>query len=169
MRSTPHISLPFTHVFYLQPRCCVPTLHESSGDSHHGDFVLWESKAIMIYLAEKCQRSGHSIYPKCAKTRAIIHQRLFHDSSELYVRILDVANVAFSGSNPMITFQLKENLRKALQVLEVDSKISLRIFLPTFLSYFQNFLEGHDYFAGNSATICDFSYMASVCTLTVSR
>lgn len=95
----------------------MPTLHES--DNHHGDFILWESKAIMIYLAEKCQRSGQSIYPKCAKTRAIIHQRLFHDSSELYVRILDVANVAFSSSNPIITSQLKENLRKALQVLEV--------------------------------------------------
>lgn len=96
----------------------MPTLHEIDGQ-HGSDFVLWESKAIMIYLAEKCPRNGHSIYPKCSKTRAIIHQRLFHDSSELYVRILDIANVAFSSANPVITVQIKENLRKALQVLEV--------------------------------------------------
>lgn len=98
----------------------MPTLHEIDG--HHGDFILWESKAIMIYLAEKCQRNDHSIYPKCSKVRAIIHQRLFHDASELYVRILDVANVAFSSNQPMITAQLKENLRKAMNVLEVIIK-----------------------------------------------
>jgi len=73
----------------------------------------------MIYLAEKCQRFGHSLYPKCIKTRAVIHQRLFHDASELYVRILDIANLAFSGVNPIITVQHKENLKKALQILEV--------------------------------------------------
>ncbi|KAL7039978.1 hypothetical protein ACKWTF_000196 [Chironomus riparius] len=127
----------------INPRCCVPTLVDNDG---HNDFILWESKAIMIYLAEKCQRFGHSLYPKCIKTRAVIHQRLFHDASELYVRILDIANLAFSGVNPMITVQHKENLKKALQILE-------------------SFLEGHDYMTGNSITICDFAYFASVCTL----
>jgi hypothetical protein len=73
----------------------------------------------MIYLAEKCQRNGHNFYPKCTKTRAIIHQRLFHDASELYVRILDIANLAFSGTNQVITPQHKMNLRKNLQILEV--------------------------------------------------
>ncbi|KAG5674800.1 hypothetical protein PVAND_004748 [Polypedilum vanderplanki] len=127
----------------INPRCCVPTLIDNDG---HHEFILWESKAIMIYLAEKCQRYGHSLYPKCIKTRAIIHQRLFHDASELYVRILDIANLAFSGVSSTITTQHKENLRKALQILEL-------------------FLEGHDFFAGNHMTICDYAYLASICTL----
>lgn len=95
----------------------MPTLVETDG--HHEDFVLWESKAIMIYLAEKCQRFGNTIFPKCTKTRAIIFQRLFHDASDFYVRILDIANLAFSGVNPIITVQHKDNLRKSLLVLEV--------------------------------------------------
>jgi glutathione S-transferase len=95
----------------------VPTLVDYDG---HHEFILWESKAIMIYLAEKCQRYGQHLYPKCIKAKAIIHQRLFHDASELYVRILDIANLAFSGVNPTITSQHKENLRRALQILEVN-------------------------------------------------
>lgn len=74
----------------------------------------------MIYLAEKCPRFSNSMYPKCTKTRAVINQRLFHDSSELYVRILDIANLAFSkGSQALITVQHRDNLRKAMTVLEV--------------------------------------------------
>lgn len=101
----------FTSLF--QSRCCVPTLVDH-------DFVLCESKAILIYLAEKCPRFSHSMYPKCTRTRAVIHERLFHDSSDLYVRVLDVANLAFSSiANPTITVHHRENLRKALRVLEV--------------------------------------------------
>lgn len=100
----------------------MPTLVDNDG---HNDFILWESKAIMIYLAEKCQRFGHSLYPKDTRSRAIIHQRLFHDASELYVRILDIANLAFSSASPAITGHHKENLRKALHILEVGVVIFL--------------------------------------------
>lgn len=104
----------FFNFLYFQPRCCVPTLVDH-------EFMLWESKAILIYLAEKCPRFSNSMYPSNIKTRAVIHQRLFHDSSEFYVRILDVANLAFSSSaNPVITVQHRDNLRKALQILEVN-------------------------------------------------
>lgn len=98
---------------HFQPRCCVPTLVDH-------DFILWESKAILIYLAEKCPRFSNSMYPKCTKTRAVIHQRLFHDSSEFYVRILDIANLAFSSASTKITINNRDNLRKALTVLEVN-------------------------------------------------
>jgi hypothetical protein len=60
------------------------------------------------------------MYPKCIKTRAVIHQRLFHDSSEFYVRIQDIANLAFSShANPVITVHHRDNLRKDLKILEV--------------------------------------------------
>lgn len=68
------------------------------------------------------------MYPKCTKTRAVIHQRLFHDSSEFYVRILDIANLAFtSTSSPIITVQHKENLKKAMTVLEVSEQKSITL------------------------------------------
>lgn len=113
------------------------------------------------------------MYPKCTKTRAIIHQRLFHDSSEFYVRILDIANLAFSSTaNPVISIQHRDNLRKALVILEVNIILlhehgSLQ---QTVTHYFrnQNFLEGQDYFAGNQITIADLSYLASMSTLIVS-
>lgn len=135
------------------------------------EFTLWESKAIMIYLAEKCPRFAHSMYPKCVKTRAIIHQRLFHDSSSFYIRILDIANLAFSSTaNPVITVQHRDNLNKALSVLEVRAGMPATIIHPQVLwsAYLQCFLEGYEYFAGNQITIADLSYLASMTTLIVS-
>lgn len=110
------ISNHLTFHLFFQPRCCVPTLVDH-------DFILWESKAILIYLAEKCPRFSHSMYPKCTKKRAVIHQRLFHDSSEFYVRILDIANLAFSSASTKITINNRDNLRKALTVLEVNKNL----------------------------------------------
>lgn len=125
----------------------------------------------MIYLAEKCPRFSNSMYPKCTKTRAVIHQRLFHDSSEFYVRILDIANLAFSpNSNPVITIQHRDNLRKALVILEVKKYLRhQKSFGQIYSLYFlkQKFLEGQDYFAGNQITIADLSYLASMSTLIV--
>lgn len=95
----------------INPQCCVPTLVDN-------DFVLWESKAILIYLSERCPRS-HALYPKCPKIRALIHQRLFNDSSEFYVRVLEISNLAFSGQPAIITSQHKENLKTAMGTLEV--------------------------------------------------
>lgn len=106
------------------------------------------------------------MYPKAIKTRAVIHQRLFHDSSEFYVRILDIANLAFSSSvNPVITIQHRDNLRKALNVLEVIECLSKFSKLSEIL--LQNFLEGYEYFAGHEITIADLSYLASMSTLIV--
>lgn len=108
------------------------------------------------------------MYPKCTKTRAVIHQRLFHDSSEFYVRILDIANLAFSsGANPVITIQHRDNIRKALLILEVITIIKIGFGFNTKYFCSQNFLEGHDYFAGNMITIADLSYLASMSTLIV--
>lgn len=114
------------------------------------------------------------MYPNNTKTRAVIHQRLFHDSSEFYVRILDIANLAFTTttSPAVITVQHKENLKKAMTVLEVNnhSMNSWALLATHRISCcVQNFLEGFDYFAGNQITIADLSYLASMTTLIVSH
>lgn len=109
--------------------------------------MLWESKAILIYLASK--HSGPfkgSLYPKCPTVRALILQRLLFDSTDFYARILDVINTAFSPE-PILSKQHSEALEKALSVME-------------------GFLEGHEYFVGNALTIADFAFCASIATLT---
>ena len=125
----------------INPQMCVPTIVDE-------DFMLWESKAILMYLGSKmaCGLFQGSLYPKCPTTRALIQQRLLFDSTDFYARILDVINTGFSPS-PVLTQQHVEGLEKALAVMET-------------------FLEGHDFFVGNSLTIADFPFCASVATLT---
>jgi len=50
----------------LNPQHTIPTLVD-------GDFAVWESRAILIYLAEKYDKEG-SIYPKDPQQRAVINQ-----------------------------------------------------------------------------------------------
>ena len=64
----------------LNPQHTVPTLVDDG-------YVLIESRAIAIYLIEKNFPSGHSLYPKGAKERALINQKLQFDCGTLYPRI----------------------------------------------------------------------------------
>ena len=52
----------------LNPNAKIPVLE-------HGDFVLWESNAIMQYLAD--QAPGQSVYPSELRARADVNRWLF--------------------------------------------------------------------------------------------
>lgn len=80
MAAGEHRKEPFLRI---NPKGCVPTLVDD-------DFTLWESKAILIYLCQSL-KGFSSMYPKDAKTRALINQRLFNDASSFYVKVLDVS------------------------------------------------------------------------------
>lgn len=123
----------------INPRSCVPTIVDD-------DFVLWESKAILMYLPHKMGMCKARTYPKCPKMRALVHQRLLYDSVDFYPRVTDVTNLAYT-SEPIITAQHKANLLKALAVME------------------ETFLDGHDYFVGDHVTIADFAFCSSIATL----
>jgi len=119
---------------------CVPTIVDD-------DFVLWESKAILMYLPHKmgfCK--GRAYYPKCARSRALVHQRLLFDSVDFYSNIAGLIGLAFS-EEPILTVKHKAAIEKALNVMETQ------------------FLKDGEFFVGNNVTITDFAYCSSVAAL----
>jgi len=60
----------------INPMHSAPTINDNG-------FVLFESRAIIIYLQEKYGRND-SLYPKDPKARGIINQRLFFDAQSLF-------------------------------------------------------------------------------------
>lgn len=63
----------------INPQHCVPTLDDNG-------YVLWESRAISCYLADKYGKDD-LLYPKDLQKRGLVNQRLYFDSSTLYVKI----------------------------------------------------------------------------------
>ncbi|KAH8391608.1 hypothetical protein KR200_000568, partial [Drosophila serrata] len=115
----------------LNPQHTVPTLVDN-------DFVIWESRAIVIYLAEKYGKPNSNLYPKDPKKRAIIHQRLFFDLDVLYNAIIPI---------------FKTNL--------MEDQAALEKFKAAF-RFLDSFLEGQDYFAGSHLTVADIVLLSSV-------
>ncbi|KAH8375111.1 hypothetical protein KR200_008594, partial [Drosophila serrata] len=115
----------------LNPQHTVPTLVDN-------DFVIWESRAIVIYLAEKYGKPNSHLYPKDPKKRAIILQRLFFDLDVLYNAIIPI---------------FKTNL--------MEDQAALEKFKAAF-RFLDSFLEGQDYFAGSHLTVADIVLLSSV-------
>ncbi|XP_062556866.1 glutathione S-transferase 1-like [Armigeres subalbatus] len=127
----------------LNPQHCVPTLVD-------GDFALWESRAIMIYLVDRYANAeiGDKLYPLDPQKRALVNQRLYFDMGTLYQRFGDYYYPQiFEGAsaNP-------ENYSKIGEALE---------FLNTFLQD-QQFIAG-----GDCLSLADLSVLASLATFEV--
>ncbi|XP_034231226.1 glutathione S-transferase 1-like [Thrips palmi] len=81
-----------------------------------GDFILWDSHAIVTYLGEK---SGNdSWYPKDIKHRATVQQRLHFDNVMLFTRLKDILAPIFFGNVLEIPPEKVQALQEALNLLE---------------------------------------------------
>lgn len=63
----------------INPQHTVPTIDDNG-------YYLWESRAISTYLVDS-KAPGNSLYPKDAKLRGLIDQKLYFDAGTFYPRI----------------------------------------------------------------------------------
>jgi len=120
----------------INPQHTIPTLVDNG-------FSIWESRAIISYLAEQYGKDD-SLYPKDPKKRAVVDQRMYFDLGTLYARFADYYYpVIFGGAS-----YEPEKLTKIQDAFK---------FLDTFL-------EDQEYAAGNNLTIADLTLVATVST-----
>ncbi|XP_052869696.1 glutathione S-transferase 1-1-like [Anopheles cruzii] len=123
----------------LNPQHTIPTLVDN-------DVVLWESRAIVTYLCEKYGKND-KYYPRDAKKRAVVNQRLFFDMGTLYQRFSQAFYPAIMRGEE-VDPELVTKLDEALEFLEV-------------------FLEKTSFVAGDNLTIADMCVLASITTIDV--
>lgn len=121
----------------LNPQHTIPTLVDSI-------FSIWESRAILSYLAEKYGRND-SLYPKDPQKRAIVNQRLYFDMGTFYKTFGDYFY-------PQMMLKVPgdpEKLKKLEDAVEL----------------FDGFLAKTKYAAGDKITIADYALIATFTTL----
>jgi glutathione S-transferase len=120
----------------LNPNGRVPCLTD-------GEFVLWESNAIMQYLADKVP--GNTLFPQDPKTRADINRW----------QCWELAH--FNNAFAMIAFQtvLKEQfLKQQANQPIVDYGVEA---LHEFSSVLEKHLSDRDYVVGEGITLADYA------------
>ncbi|XP_058121116.1 glutathione S-transferase 1-like [Anopheles ziemanni] len=120
----------------LNPQHCIPTLVD-------GDVVVWESSAILIYLAEKYGKDD-TLYPKDIALRAKVNQRLFYDIGTLMRSITTYYHPILMGGEGKL-----EDFKKVQDAVCV---------LDRFLG------EGR-WMAGEHITVADFTTAVTVAAL----
>ncbi|XP_013101445.2 glutathione S-transferase 1-1 [Stomoxys calcitrans] len=118
----------------INPQHTIPTLVDNG-------FALWESRAILVYLCEKYD-SSKKWYPNCVKTRAIVNQRLYFDMGTLYKSFAD--------------YYYPQIMKKAPADPEMLKKIE------TAFEFFNTFLDGKKFAAGDSPTVADIALLSTV-------
>ncbi|CAI6367957.1 unnamed protein product [Macrosiphum euphorbiae] len=125
----------------INPQHTLPTLVKD-------DFVLWESRAIMVYLVETFGKEDDPLFPKDTEKQALINQRLQFDMGTLYQAFIDQYINWFFGYS-----KKTEKKEKILQEA---------------IGFLDTFLKNSDWVAGDSLTLADISLAASISTFEVS-
>ena len=120
----------------MNPQHTIPTIDDNG-------YHLWESRAIMTYLAEQYGKDD-SLYPKDAKTRSVVNQRLYFDACTLYKAFADYYY-------PELFFNGPKNQQEKTGI-------------DTAFSFLDKFLEGQDFVAGKTLTLADLTIVVTVAT-----
>jgi len=120
----------------INPQHCIPTLVD-------GDFALWESRAIIVYLVQAYGKDD-SLFPKDPKKQAVVNQRLQFDLGTLYPAFAD-------QYYPWIFAGVPKSDEKDKKIYEV-------------LEFLEIFLGSSAWAAGDSVTVADFALVASIST-----
>ncbi|CAD0203322.1 unnamed protein product [Chrysodeixis includens] len=122
----------------MNPQHCVPTLDDNG-------FILWESRAIACYLADKYGKDDQ-FYPKDLQKRALVNQRLHFDGTSLNVKMRAMcAPILFSGATD-IPKPLKDDFNITLEFLEI-------------------FLSSTKWLAGDNPTVADTASYATLSSI----
>lgn len=120
----------------MNPQHMIPTLDDNG-------VVLWESRAILAYLANRYGKTD-SLYPKDPVKRARIDQKLFFDMGTLYQRFMEYYY-------PQIFSQQPADPEKYARFEEA-------------MGFFDVALKDQRYATGDNLTIADLALIASVST-----
>lgn len=108
-----------------------------------GDFNVYDSHAIAIYLVEKFAKDD-SLYPKDLKQRTLVNQRLFFDASYLFQRLYEILIPLYYGKYKEIPEAKITETHVAYAVIE---------------GFFN---EGNSFVTGNNFTIADICIWATL-------
>jgi glutathione S-transferase len=123
----------------INPQHTIPTLVDN-------DFALWESRAILTYLAEKYGKND-SLYPKDPKARAVVNQRLYFDMGTLFQRFYEYYIPQLMMKQPADPEKFKK-MEEGVEFLD-------------------GFLALTTYAAGDKLTIADYALFSSWSTYDV--
>ncbi|XP_034256242.1 glutathione S-transferase 1-like [Thrips palmi] len=93
----------------INPHHTIPTLVD-------GDFILWESHAIVTYLGDKA--GNDAWYPKDIKKRATLQQRLHYNNSIIFTRFRAYVEPIFYHDDLNVPPERIQKLQDALDLLE---------------------------------------------------
>lgn len=131
----------------MNPNGRVPVLED-------GDFILWESRAIILYLAEKTP--GQTLYPSDARGRADVHRWMFWSAAH------------FMPAIAVLGFE--RIFKKLIGAGEPDPKEEARgeKLVTTFATVLDAHLQGREWLTGR-LSLADFCISAPLIVAEMAR